>query len=109
MKLLQYKGYYGSLEASIEDNCLHGKIEFINGLVTYEADNISGIEKEFQLAVDDYLQTCQQLGHKPELSCKGSFNVRVGSELHREALIHAKQQGINLNEFVKKAVEKAVA
>ncbi len=83
MKLLQYKNYYGSLEASIEDSCLYGKIEFIEPLVTYEAENIKDAEKEFMNAVDDYLETCKQLGHKPEQTCKGSFNVRIGSDLHR--------------------------
>jgi len=108
MKLLQYKGYYGSLEASIEDNCLHGKIEFISALVTYEAENITDIEKEFQAAVNDYLETCTQLGNEPEISCKGSFNVRIGSDLHKQALLHAKQLGLNLNEFIKLSIKKAV-
>ncbi len=29
MKMLEYKGYYGSIEASVEDNLLYGKLEFI--------------------------------------------------------------------------------
>jgi len=43
-----------------------------------------------------------------EDSCKGSFNIRIGSELHRNALICAKSMGINLNEFVKNSIEKAI-
>ena len=109
MKLLQYKGYYGSVDVSIEDHCLFGKIEFIKALVNYEANTISDIEKEFQAAVDDYLETCKELGYKPETSCKGSFNVRIGSDLHKDALIAAKQQGLNLNKFVKESIKKAVA
>ena len=39
---------------------------------------------------------------------KGSFNVRIGSDLHREAMMQAQDQGINLNEFVKQAIETSV-
>ncbi len=109
MRLLQHKGYYGSVDVNIEDNCLYGKIEFIKALVNYEANSISGIKNEFNAAVDDYLETCKELGYEPELSCKGSFNIRVGSDLHKEALIAAKKQGVNLNEFVKESIRKAVA
>ena len=34
---LFYKGFTGSAEVSIEDQCLFGKIEFIGDLITYEA------------------------------------------------------------------------
>jgi predicted HicB family RNase H-like nuclease len=109
MKILQHKGYYGSVELSTEGNCLHGKIEFINGFITYEAENIANIEKAFKTAVNDYLKTCKQLGYKPESSYKKSFKVRVGLDLHKKALHSAKQQGINLNEFVKQSIEKSLS
>jgi len=32
---MHYKGYYGSIEASVEDNCLFGKLQFIRALVSY--------------------------------------------------------------------------
>ena len=43
------------------------------------------------------------------MTCKGSFNVRVGSEIHLAAAIKAKEAGINLNEFVKQAVFTAIS
>jgi len=33
---LKHQGYIGSIEASLEDNCLFGKILFIKALVSYE-------------------------------------------------------------------------
>ena len=108
MKLLQHKGYYGSVEASVEDECLYGKIEFINALVNYEGETMPQLKKSFTESVDDYLATCKEQGYEPEKSCKGSFNVRIGSDLHRDALIYAKNHGLNLNEFVKQAIESSV-
>jgi len=55
MKLLRYKGYYGSVEVSTEDNCLFGKLEFINPLVNYEGESVRELESSFKAAVNDYL------------------------------------------------------
>jgi len=108
MKLLQHKGYYGCVEVSIQDECLYGKIEFINALINYEGETMPELKKAFSEAVEDYLATCKAHGYEPEKSCKGSFNVRIGSDLHRNALIYAKNHGLNLNEFVKQAIESSV-
>ena len=52
---LQYKGYYTNIAYSAEDMVLHGKIEGIDDLVTFESEQASEIGKEFHEAVDDYL------------------------------------------------------
>ena len=103
---LKYKGYLGSIEPSVEDNCLYGKILFINDLITYEAETVSELEKEFRAAVDDYLETCKALGREPQKPCSGSFNVRIGEDLHRVAAMQAELSGVSLNDFVKTAIEE---
>jgi len=77
-KLMQYKGYYGSIDASPEDACLYGKLEFIAPLVSYEAETVPALVEAFHAAVDDFLATCEQQGQTPDTPCKGSFNVRIG-------------------------------
>ena len=109
MKLFQHNGYYGSVDVSTEDECLYGKIEFIKALVSYEGENMKELKKSFIEAVDDYISTCKERGYEEEKTCKGSFNVRIGSELHRNALIYAKKKGINLNEFVRRSIEKSLS
>lgn len=54
--ILKYKGYEGSSEHSESDKCFFGQILEINDLVNYEAETRSELEKEFKLAVDDYLK-----------------------------------------------------
>lgn len=108
MKLLKYKGFYGSIEASLEDDCLFGKIEFIEPLVNYEADNVQALVRAFENAVDDYLVDCKKLGREPAKPYKGSFNVRIGSELHKKALIAANEKNMNLNEFVRQSIQHAI-
>ena len=108
MKTLSYKGFTGSIDISFPDNCLYGKVEFITDLVTFEGKNIPEIKKAFKEAVDDYLAVCKQLEQVPEKQFKGSFNIRIGAELHKQAAIYAKNHGMSLNEFVGEAVKKSL-
>jgi predicted HicB family RNase H-like nuclease len=107
-KLLEYKGYYGSIEASPEDGCLFGKLEFINALLNYEAETVPALAAAFREAVDDYLADCARRGREPELPCKGSFNVRVGHDAHLRAAVAAKERGLSLNDFTRQAIEMFV-
>src|SRR5437868_3810759 len=95
----KYKEYIGSIDANIEKLYLHGKILFIDDLVTYEAENLSELKTSFQEAVDDYLFTCQKLNRNPQQSFKGTLNVRIGPTLHKEIALHAEMDGISINEY----------
>lgn len=105
---LKYKTYQGSKEVDLEGDVLHGKLLFIKDLVTYEADTVAELKVEFQNAVDDYLETCKALNREPQQCFSGSFNVRIGPELHRQCAVLAFDSGVKLNEFVKCALEGAV-
>ena len=48
----EYKDFIGSVETSIEDGILFGKILFINALITYEAETLRDLRKEFEDAVE---------------------------------------------------------
>jgi predicted HicB family RNase H-like nuclease len=104
--MLEYKGYIGSIEYSEEDEVLHGRLEFIRDLVTYEATDAKGLKQAFQEAVDDYLALCEQQGRQPDVPLKGSFNVRPGRDLHRRAMIFARRRGLNLNTVVSEALRR---
>ncbi len=104
--MMQYKGYYGSVHYSDEDQVFFGKIEYIKSLVNYEGTDVEGLKQAFEEAVDDYLELCQDEGTEPDQSFRGSFNVRTGSDLHRKATLHAKAKGMNLNKVVTEALEQ---
>ena len=101
---LQYKGYFTNISFSVNDKILHGKIEGIDDLVTFESESVSDIEKEFHNAVDDYLSFCDEIGKEPSKTYKGTFNVRITPELHRAIAIDATKNGISLNQAVEKAI-----
>lgn len=106
---MKYRGYNGSVLVSLEDSVMHGKIECINDLITYEAESVGDLEHAFQEAVDDYLETCGELGLQPNRPMSGSFNVRIGKELHKSAYLHSKNCDLSLNEFVKISIEEKLS
>ncbi len=108
-KVLSYNGFCGSLEFSMEDNCLHGKVLFINDLITYEADTPQNLQKAFEEMVDYYLDKCRREGLEPNKPFNGTFNVRIGAELHKQAAVAAAQAGQSLNDFVKASIEFQLA
>jgi predicted HicB family RNase H-like nuclease len=102
--LLQHRGYFGSIEAAPEDDCLYGKLQFIRALVTYEAQTVAELDAAFRAAVDEYLENCATAGRKPEMPCKGSFNVRIGHALHLAASVEATRQSLTLNDLTRRAI-----
>ena len=106
---LQYKGYFTNITFSANDKVLHGKIEGIDDLVTFESESIASIEQEFHAAVDDYLSFCEEMGKEPSKIYKGTFNVRISPNLHRAIAINAMKNGLSLNQAVEKAISQYVA
>lgn len=105
-ELFKYKGYLGTIEFDIEDGCLMGQILHINDLVTYEAQTLPELKKEFENSVDDYLELCQKLGRKAQKPFMGTFNIRISPEKHKELALKATRKDCSINEVVNKAIEQ---
>lgn len=106
---IKHNGFLGSVEASFEDNCLHGEILFINDKITYEGANPEELEQEFIKAVEDYIDVCNEIGRAPNKPFSGSFNVRIPIPLHEQAAKKAHICDVSLNEFVRIAISEKVA
>jgi predicted HicB family RNase H-like nuclease len=102
---LEYKGYIGSVEADVESRVLVGRLLYIKDTIGYSGDTFESIEAAFREAVDDYLDACADAGEQPDVPCKGTFNVRVGSDRHREANLDAHRRGLTLNEWMCRAMD----
>lgn len=102
--VLQYKNYYASVHFSATDEVFYGKILAINDLVSFEGASVKELKTAFEEALEDYLETCSEIGKTPDKTYKGTFNVRISSHLHKEAALFAAFHKMTLNEFVKKAL-----
>ena len=54
----------------------------------------------------DYLELCNLNGKEPEKMYKGSFNIRINPELHKQAAQKALIEGKSLNQYVEEAIEQ---
>lgn len=106
MNTLTYKDYIGSVSFSAEDEVFYGKIEHVNDLITFESEYAHDLKKAFEEAVDDYIIFCKEKNIQPDKPFKGSFNVRVKPSIHKLAYQRAIQQGMSLNKFIEKTLEK---
>jgi len=103
--MMSYKGHYGSVHYSDEDQIFHGKLEFIRSLVSYEGSDVKSLRLAFEEAVEDYIRLCREENRDAETPFKGSFNVRTGPDLHRRAALFDRSKGLNLNTVVTEALE----
>ena len=106
--ILTYKDYIGSVHFNAEDDIFFGKIEGIEDLVSFEGSSVNELKQSFKEAVEDFIALCIEAEKKIEKSYKGSFNVRIPPEIHKQAKRIATMKGISLNQFVQKAVEEEV-
>ncbi|BCI68084.1 hypothetical protein AAJCM20276_27080 [Acetobacter aceti] len=66
MSKMTYKGYHARVEFEPNDGVFAGRLAGINDIITFEADNVKGLEEAFHEAVEDYLETCQSIGKDPQ-------------------------------------------
>lgn len=102
--VLEYKGYHSKIFFDADDMILYGKIEGIRDLVTFESTDAKNIEQEFQNAVDDYLEFCQENNKLPDKEYSGSFNVRIDKNLHRQIAMMAYFDDCSLNSKIEEAI-----
>ena len=105
---MKHKGFTGSYEISFEDDCLHGRVLFIDDLISFEGSTPAGLRQAFIDAVDRYIDHCEKTGKPPNTPYSGTFNVRVGPELHRSAVRCAQRRGMTLNELTTRALQASV-
>lgn len=108
MTYLEYKGYSGTIEYSETDGLLFGKVLGIKGLISFEGQTGKELEADFKESINTYLADCKAENRKPEKPFKGSFNVRISSELHQKAAMLAMESKVSLNSYVAESIRSRI-
>ncbi len=109
MNIMHYKGYSAPIEYSDEDQCLVGRLAGIDDLIGFHADSVTELRKEFEEAVDDYLEACQKLNRKPQRPYSGKLMLRIDPGLHAKAAARAEAESKSLNAWAQEALQRAIS
>ncbi len=107
MSRMTHKGYSARIEYDDRDGIFVGRIVGINDIIGFHADTVADLKAAFVEAVDDYLETCQRLGRKPQAAASGRLMLRVSPEVHRASLSAAQAEGISLNQWAENVLREA--
>lgn len=108
MNTLKYKSYTAKVDFSQADELLVGEVCDIDALILFSAASVPELKLEFERAIDQYLAECAARNVEANKPYSGTFNVRVGGELHRKAATIARSWGVSLNQVMCSAIEQIV-
>lgn len=106
---LKYKGYIGSVHFDADDRIFHGRILGIEDIVGFEGTSIDGLETDFHLSVDDYLETCSEIGKIPEKPFSGKVVLELPPELHVAIALKAGQQQKSIDSWIADVCQRMIS
>lgn len=107
-KMMEYRNYHARIEYDADDALFIGKVFGITDSLNFHGTSVQELEEMFHQSVDNYLTMCKETGKNPDKEFKGSFNVRISPELHKEISIQAAEEGMTLNQYVLRALENSL-
>ena len=103
---MNYKGYEASIHFDEEDKIFWGEVVNLGNksMILFHSENANELEKEFQISVDAYLETCKKPGVIAKKPFSGKMLIRTTPSIHAKAVASAKTQGISVNKLVEQAI-----
>jgi len=109
MNTMTYLGYTARVEFDERDDVFIGRIIGVRDMISFHADTVADLKREFRLSVDDYLAYCKEKGVSPDKPVSGKLMLRVPPQTHAAALVAAKSAGKSLNQWAGEVLEAAAS
>jgi predicted HicB family RNase H-like nuclease len=109
MNMMHYKGYEAVIEFDEEAEVFHGEIINLRDVITFQGSSAQELKSAMADSVEDYLAFCAERGEEPEKPYSGQFVVRAEPTLHRALSAAARREGVSLNKWVTRTLERAVS
>jgi len=105
---IEYKGFIGTVGVSEEDGSFGGHLLVKDSHVIFSGRNYKEMIEDFHDCVDFYIEDKKLKNETMNNLFKGSFNVRVKPQVHKDAVIYAKEHNTSLNKIVEAAIEEKI-
>lgn len=109
MNTMHHKGYTARIEFDDRDNLFVGRVLGLRSIISFHGETVAELRREFEVAIDDFLQDCQAQGIAPERPASGKLMLRVPPEVHGAALVAAQASGKSLNQWATEVLQRAVS
>jgi predicted HicB family RNase H-like nuclease len=63
---MEYNGYTAAIEYDPDDRVLHGRVNGISDVITFEGASVDELEAAFRSTVDEYIGFCEERGRSPQ-------------------------------------------
>ncbi len=103
---MNYKGYVGNVSYDNDARIFHGEVINTKDVITFQGRSVKELEKAFKDSVEDYLEYCKELDESPDKPFSGNLALRISEELHRRIFIKSKSEGLSVNTWIKKQLQK---
>lgn len=105
---MNYRGYTATVQFDSEERTLRGRVEGLGDVITFGAEDVESLEREFRISVDEYIRFCEESGRSPERPFSGRVLVRMDASLHREISEAADRAGESMNGWIVGVLRAAV-
>lgn len=107
MNTMTHKGYTARIEFDERDNIFVGRVLGLRSIISFHGETVAELRREFEVAIEDFLDDCKEQGIKPEKPASGKLMLRVPPEVHGAALIAAQASGKSLNQWATEVLQSA--
>ena len=108
---MEYKGYIAAIEYDDIEDLLYGHV--INtgaiSIATFGASDVEGLKREFKISIEEYLASCREDGVEPLKPSSGKLHLNLGPSLHSKVTLLAIEDGVDVDQWIKKALEEKVS
>jgi len=107
MNTMIYKGYTARIDFDDRDNIFVGRVLGVSSIISFHGETVKQLQKEFKVAVDDFLADCEERGVAPEKPASGKLMLRIRPEVHAAVSVAAQASGKSINQWAGEVLERA--
>ncbi len=107
--LMKINGYSAVVQYDPDIEMLRGEFVGLNGGADFYAKDIDSLKKEGEISLRVFLEACKEDGVAPSNKYSGRFVARINPKAHQAAAIAAATEGVSLNQWVDRLIERESA
>ncbi|CAK0767491.1 Toxin-antitoxin system HicB family antitoxin [Gammaproteobacteria bacterium] len=98
--MLEHKGYIGRIEFDEEVGAFIGEVINSREFIVFQGASVEELKKEFQISIDEYLESCAKQGKTPDSPNAGYLVLNISPELQSAIIRAARRERKNVDAWI---------